>query len=1339
MSAPEPQNDRAARLQRAIEAKRSGLRRAGHDVPLRPAEEPARLGELQRGLWFVHRLDPGSAAYNLASTFRVHGPLDIARLQQALDVVVARHRLLRSTFRDDGDDVLQVVSANGAVAIERLAGDAGDCLAAATREAARPFDLAQGPLVRAALIEAPTGDERVLVLALHHILADERALELLWREIAGIYDGGVGGSVGPATQYDDYVYWTRDRDPGGREEDLAYWRVRLDPVPDELRLPFEQFSAPAKTGRTGRLIAATPGPSARAGLRRLAESLGITPFMASAFAFGLLLHRYTSGQRVAFGTPVSTRSHPAALEMFGYFLNPVAICVEIDEQQPVREAAVTFAREQARALAHAALPFDTLAAQLSPRRQADRQAIFQVMFVYQENGPAPALGQARLEPVTLDLGASKFDLSLFVTERAGALEMAVEYRADRFDEVWMRALLGHYERLLEQLPLDLDRPIADVPMLGTAEAARLSAWEQGPVLTEDMGAPVPELVLAQAQRRPQAPAVVCGDVVLDYGALETSARAITSTLIERGVRPGDRVAVFLERSVDMIAAVLGSQLAGTAYVPMDPTYPQSRNQQVLADAEVAAVLTSQSLRDRLPEGTWVTLAVDGLDAASLKSPPLPEASPDQRAYILYTSGSTGRPKGVVVTHENLRRSTLARFQVYEAAPQRFLLLPSLAFDSSVAGIFWTLVAGGTLVVPTDDDARDAGRLARLIEKEAVTDLLCVPSLYAQLLDGDVARLRALRRVIVAGESCSSRLVEDHFAALPHVRLFNEYGPTEATVWATVYEMRAEDAVRPVAIGRPIPGVRVEVRDPLGRQVPAGVPGRVAIAGPTVASGYWRREDLTAERFAPDDRSREHASRRYWTGDRMAWSADGRLLFLGREDEQIKLRGFRIEPGEIEAALLEHPHVSEAAVVVRPPGQLVAFVVAKDGGRIDGWRADLATRLPDHMIPARVVALGDLPRLPNGKIDRRRLLELPIAAEAQVGSSEVLTAREQALLSLWEGLLGRYGFSVVDNFFELGGHSLLVIQMVAAIERDFEVTLRAGDVFQHPTVRELSRRIEQHGGPQAHLYEQLFPIQPTGRRAPFVMASPDFFTEALAARFRGERPVYGVRGVSLRSEGNRGRWPTLTHLAEAIVGELQRRFPEGPYVIAGYSFGAWLGIEVARVLERRRLPVQRLYVIAPMPVDFVRAGPFRLRVDGLRQPLADLGTLDVVRHYLRSNHPLTRGPYRRGRQWLVERPYRRVVSVLGALRRRRGLPLTPRQMQADVRVERFRLHAAYRPGSVSAPTEFFNPVGPATDTAATWRPYFTGPLTVHSIPDPHDEVSVGVARDLILEQLRDLGD
>jgi acyl carrier protein len=485
---------------------------------------------------------------------------------------------------------------------------------------------------------------------------------------------------------------------------------------------------------------------------------------------------------------------------------------------------------------------------------------------------------------------------------------------------------------------------------------------------------------------------------------------------------------------------------------------------------------------------------------------------------------------------------------------------------------------------------------------------------------------------------------------------------------------------------------------------------------------------------------------------MTWTADGRLLFSGREDEQVKLRGFRIEPGEIEAALREHPHVEQAAVVARAlvsgagahsssgSAQLVAFVVAGDEGEVSGWRDRLTRRLPDFMIPSRLVVVPSLPRLPNGKIDRRALRERALEEEGRgEREDQIRGTREEGLVSLWEGLLGRFGIGLDDNFFELGGHSLLVVEMARAIERDFEVSLAPTDVFENPTVRGLARRIEQRGGSPTPPYQHLFPIQPRGRRRPFIIAVPHFFTEMLAERFRGERPVYGLRGVSLRPEGNRGRWRTMTDLGEDVVDEIARRFPGQGGIMAGYSFGASMAIEAVRIMEERGLPVDRLYLIAPMAEDFYRFGPFRLQIEGLRRPVSELSSWEALRLWVRGNRPLSRRPYRQAWRWLAVQPWRRLLCLVGRLRRWAGRPLSPRILHADVRVERFRLHAQYRPGIIHTPTVVFNAREPATDAAATWRPFFRGPFVVHETPDPHDRASVEAARRVILEHLKDLGD
>ncbi len=1363
----------------------------------RPQGQEAHLGELQRSLWLQHQLEPTSPAYNLTSAFRVTGDLDAAELQRSLNTVVSRHRLLRSTFSAQRGNVLQIVHPASEIAIELIEAGDGQALEIAAREARKPFDLESGPLIRLLLVEDPTGKDRLLVLVLHHILADERSLGFLWNEFVESYSGRLPKET-RLPQYDDYVHWLSTQAPQQRDEELAIWRRRLDPLPENLRLPFE--NPPGKRNTAGgRLLSRPLASDVGRHIRRLASTTDTTPFVVLAFAFRLLLHRLTDGRNIAFATPVSRRSHPDTAQMIGYFLNPMVVSILIDEARSVQHALDDFGRQMKELLAQASVPFDTLVEELSPPRQRDRHPIFQTLFVYQETPPAPVLGAARLEPLTQDLGESKFDLTLFVSKGLPSTgtqswEIAIEYRSDRFDELWMRNLLDQYETLIGQLAKELGSPISGVSILPPEESKKLRSNARGASTDFENSALLPQQILDQAQRSKRAPAVISGEEEWSYADLEHSAHRIAAELTRYGAQPGDRVGLFLDRTPLMIAGVLGSHWAGTAYVPLDPAYPPARNYDILEDAEVAAVLTRAALSDQLPKGAWPTIDIDRLETQDgSESSTLPRASTlaetgtDQPAYLLYTSGSMGRPKGVVVTHGNLRASNEARLQVYgtpssrhqgTGQAHRFLLLPSIAFDSSVAGLFWMLATGGALVIPSEDETRDPRRLVQLMVERQVTGLLCVPSLYAHLLTVDGDRLRGLEIAIVAGESCPQQLVEEHFRLLPQTRLFNEYGPTEASVWATVHEIERQDSKRSAAvpIGRPIPGVRVEVLDAQGRCVPTGVPGEGWISGPTVAQGYWRQPELTAERFFDRQIDVEpdvgRPERRYRSGDRLSWTVDGQLLFLGRVDEQIKVRGFRIEPGEIEAALLEIPEIEMAAVVARDSGQLVAFVetagtVPKDAGSKDAVPKDagskdavsgvadlsrrqkLAERLPDFMVPSRIVEIRELPRLPNGKVDRKQLREMPLRPATgeresnTEGTAEpnlpILSDRDQALVSLWQGLLGRSGIGLADNFFLLGGHSLLVVEMTSAIERDFGVTLTPAEVFQNPTIEEIARRIDQEDGPRHPSYAHLFPIQPGGRQAPFLFCVPHFFSEMVANRFRGERPVYGLRGVSLRQEGNRGRWRTMRDLGEELVQEIGRRFPGDPCIMAGYSFGATMAVEAVRLMEERGLPVQRLILIAPMPVDVYRAGPFRMQLDGLRQPIQELSFRQALQHFAQRNHPLTRRLYQRARRHLVTQPWRRLLCAVGKLRLAAGLPLTPKILHADVRLERFRLHANYRPGILHTPTVVFNAKEPETDAAATWRPYFKGPFTVHPTPDPHlDEASVQATKKLILDHLSDLG-
>lgn len=1332
---------RAALLRDAIAAKRAAKARSpaaaqpvkSAGLPPRPADAAARLSDYQQALWTARRLAPESAAYHLVSAFRLSGEIDLDRLESAIAAAVSRHRILHSTFRAEGDSAIQVIGRpDPALKLQRVAAESGTAIEVAQREARRPLDLEHAPVIRALLVD--DGADRILALVMHHLLADERSLATLWDEIANDYCAQPVNP--PPVQFDDYVHWDRTREEPARAADREYWSRRLDPKPQPLALPFARSADPASS--RGKLIKRSVEGSLAAAVRRLAAKSKATPFNVYAFAFRLLLQRASGEDAWAFGTPVSKRSHPDAAQMIGYFLNAAAITAVADETRPVQEAIGAFAQDLRESIAHASPPLEQLT------RDAGSASLFQTMFVHQL-APAPVvLDGARLEPVQLDLGESKFDLTLFVSEGEDALELAVEYRTDRFDQVWMERLLDRYQALLESLAAAPEAVAGSVSELPGYEAEELRTWSQGEPLAASDQPLAPQQIRRQAESAAERPAVIGAEQTWTYAQLARRASRIAAELQTCGIGRGDRVGLFIDRSPEMIAGLVGALWSGAAYVPLDPTYPSERIAATLEDAEAKAVATTQALASRLPSGSYRPVQVDALTGDYGDFQP-PDPSPDDPAYLLYTSGSTGRPKGVIVTHANLRASNAARLQYYSRSPERFLLLSSVAFDSSVAGIFWALTSGGALVLPSDDEARDPKALAKRIERDRVDALLCVPSLYSHLLAETGADLSALRTAVVAGESCPTSLVAEHFQVLPDAKLFNEYGPTEASVWATVDEFRPDGAEPRVTIGRPIPGVAVEVLDELGRPTPPGIPGEGWISGPTVAQGYWRRPDLTAERFVPRGEAMA-----YRTGDRLAWGVDGRLQFLGRVDNQIKLRGFRIEPEEIEAVLTEQPGVEEAVVVVQsgPTGeQLIAFL--RTDAAVEDLHAPLtdrlAERLPAHMVPARFVPLDGFPRLPNGKADRKRLAAAELAPEAPVRRDrEFLSERQQALVSLWEGLLGRTGVRSTDNFFRIGGHSLLMISMAAALRRDFGAEISPAELFQHPTIADLDRLIENRATSSAPAYRHLFPIQPSGDRPPLIFAIPHFFADLFSQRFRGERPVYGLRGVGIRPGGNRGLWPTMEKLGEELVDEVLDRFPPDDFpdefVVAGYSFGASMAFELARLLEQRSARVHGLYLISPMPLDFYRLGPLKLQLEGLRKPLEELSAAEATALLARGARPWAPTPYARLRRLLVTRPKRQLQVWQGDLRKKRGQDLTPDILHADVRVERFRLHAQYRPGVIETPTVIFNGEEPAVDSAATWRSHFRGDLQVVPIPDPHlGDDKIAGARERIRQYLEQESD
>jgi amino acid adenylation domain-containing protein len=1030
-------------------------------APEPAAGEPPRLSLAQQRLWLLDVLEPGSAKYNVPVAVRLRGTLEVDILVRTLAEIVRRHEPLRTVYAQaEGEPVQVVLPPPGEDGLDFSRLDLRD-LSPGLRErawpealrdaAARPFDLARGPVVVFFLLELGAED-RVLLALFHHIATDGWSMSVFFRELAVLY-GDLAAGRGPSLpepplRYVSWANWQRRAlEEGSLDAQLSYWRSELAGVP-VLELAADRPRSAAAGDRGASRAVAFPD-EAIGRLRGLALDRGITPFNLLLAGFATLLSRLSGQRDFAVGLTAAGRKRLHVEELIGFFVNTLAARIRVEDDPAFGSLVARIRDTVLAAQTHQDVPFERVVEDLQPERTVGTSPLFQVAFTYLASPLAPiSMPGLTLTLVDVEATTSKFDLTLSVYEEERGLRGWVEYRSGLFDPATIERWMGNLRTLLEGAAVDPSRPLSALPLLSAGERQQLlREWAgEAPEPAGAAGRGIEEWIAAQARRTPEAVAVVQGERELTYGQLVAGAARLTQVLRVRGVGPEVAVGIHLRKSPEAALAILAVLRAGGAYLPLDPAYPEERLAWLRADARVPLVVDEALL----------TAAASAFPAAAGREDGAPPACP---AYLLYTSGSTGRPKGVVVTRAALLASTRARLEGYTGRVSAFLLLPSLAFDSSVAGLFWTLCQGGTLVLPEEGEERDPARLARLIERRRVSHWLSIPFLYDLVIDAaEPGQLRSLTAVIVAGEPAPADLPRRHAALLPGVPLLNEYGPTEGTVWAAAGELAAGERI---TIGRPIAGARVLLLDRTMRPVPAGVPAELFLGCEGLARGYFGRPDLTAERFVPAPDGAPGA-RLYRTGDLARWLPDGRLDLLGRADEQAKIRGFRIEPAEIEAALERCPAVRQAVVVVRDLAagdrRLVGFVVAAEDLDLGALRQQLADRLPPHMVPAELAVLEALPLLPNGKVDRGALRGL---AATRVGSQETAPPAgdlERRLAAIWEELLEVPAVGRDDSFFALGGHSLNAIRLVSRVRTALGVELPVSAVFEAPTLAAMARRL-----------------------------------------------------------------------------------------------------------------------------------------------------------------------------------------------------------------------------------------------------------------------------------------
>ncbi|SEK57930.1 non-ribosomal peptide synthetase [Nonomuraea pusilla] len=993
---------------------------------------PAVPSFAQERMWVLHQLDAGHATYTMKGAVRFPGELDPDALGWAFQRVAERHETLRSRFAPDSTGTPRLLIAPpGPVPIrleERDGWPAAERLAA--EEAARPFDLERGPLLRVLLVRV-AGEGHLLALAVHHIVADGWSVGVLVGELARLYAARREGRPDPLpplpARYRDYAAWQRAELTGSRlSELLDYWVTGLDGAPAVSTLPPDR-PRPAVRSSRGAVLPVELGPRAAAALRALARGQGVTPFMVMLAAMAVVLGRQAGQQEVVIGTPVAGRTRPELEPLIGLFVNSLALRVDLRGDPGFGELLARVKSVALGAYDHQDLPFERLVQAVAPPRHPSHSPIFQVQLAL-DNTPSAASEWQEGAQVRVDNATAKFDLNLMLAPDGDGMRGGVEYAEDLFDQATVARFWQHLCTVVERAAADPARPISALDLLTAAEREEAMAAATGPVTAEPRAC-LHELVAEQVERAPESIAVVSGQESLTYRELWSRACGVAHHLRAAGVGPDQVVGVRQERGAGLVVSVLGVLLAGGAYLPLDPSYPPERLSLMADDAGAVATLAAA-------------------DHGSRDAPPAARRGPGHLAYTIFTSGSTGRPKGVQVTHAAIVNRLLGMRDQHQVGPGDVILHKTpIGFDVSVWELLLPLVTGARLVVAPPGAHRDPAWLTRIMAEQGVTMCHFVPSMLRAYLEHE--RLPAtVTRVVCSGEALTSDLAE-RFRGSSAATLVNLYGPTEAAIDVTAHTVGAADTVS-VPIGRPVPGVRAYVLDERMRPAPVNVAGELFIGGRQLARGYAARPAATAERFVADPFG--VGGRLYRTGDRARRRADGSLEFLGRDDRQVKVRGHRVEPGEVEAALCRQPGVRAAAVRAWPDTGLVAYVVAPDWPGGPAMRGLLARTLPEFAIPATFVVVESLPLSVNGKVDWSALPEP--SPERPAGLVPPSTPAQSALVEVWAEVLGHTEVGVRNNFFTLGGDSIKAIRVVA-LARDRGLELDVNDLFQHPTIEELA--------------------------------------------------------------------------------------------------------------------------------------------------------------------------------------------------------------------------------------------------------------------------------------------
>jgi len=1049
---------------------------------------PVPLSFAQQRIWFLEQM--GYSNYFVSGTSRLTGLLDVKALERSLNEIVQRHEALRTTFTTIDGQPMQIIAPRLPLTLSVLDWSQlpSDERAVGTRrlgtEALRPFNLERGPLLRASLLRFAE-DEHLLLLTMHHIVSDGWSLGVLIRELATLYEGFIEGKTPSLPelpiQYADFAVWQRRWLSGEiLERQLAYWKELLSDTPPVLDLPTD-LPRPVVPTIEGSFLTCEISKELTEALKDLSRKEGVSLYMTLLAAFKILLARYAAQDEVVVGTPIANRNWIEIENLIGFFVNTLVLRTDLSGNPPFKELLKQIREVTLGAFAHQDVPFEKLVEELQPGRDITRTPFFQVMFSLQ-NSPMPPLKLAQVTMTLLqdEIATSQFDLTLDITERSNDMECLLEYSTKIFERATVQRMLTHYINLLESIVANPQQRIRELPLLTHDEGRQILVEWNDTAREYAHERCIHQLFEVQAERTPEAIAVVFGDERVTYAELNRRANQLGHYLKQLGVGPETRVGILLERSVEMPIALLAVLKAGGAYVAFDPSYPPERLLYMFEDSDISILLTQQKVLMGQPEYRAHLVCVDTErtsiaehDTQNIQS----DVNASNLAYLVYTSGSTGRPKGILIEHGSVVNASYSFINSHRMTENdRLLQFASLSFDVAAEEFFATWLSGGCVVMRPE--LSSFAEFTTLLQRENVTVVNLPASFWLEWLTAMADRggelPKSVRRVIAGNEkTLEETLAKWQRLIGPNVEWRNAYGPSETTITASNYEPSSTGVTREekstVPIGRPVMNVQMYVLDSALQIVPTRVAGELYIGGDGVARGYHKQPTQTAERFLPNPYGRKRGERLYRTGDAARYRADGNIEFLGRVDEQVKIRGYRIELGEIEAVLAQHASVRESVVIARDDGRggqrLMAYVVSNNGDlRTDELREFLRQRLTEYMVPSSFVVLETMPRTPNGKVDRRAL---PDADSTHTDANEAYiaprSATERTIANIWQEVLKVEKVGINDNFFGLGGHSLLLVHAQSKLSDALRVKVSMLEMFKYPTISALAEHLSTQPG------------------------------------------------------------------------------------------------------------------------------------------------------------------------------------------------------------------------------------------------------------------------------------